>query len=281
MPIVTTLTRVVSAPLPPGQSLLLFEYTFRKYLYFRLLSFRVLIHWDARPIHRTWVGIGPAWRLAVSFLPGRTGTRGREGRFRRRVRRPGRCRTAPPTAGFLHLPASCSSVLYALPLSLLLCAGRSSLCVPPALTAARAAMPITNLSLLCFFDRAAAERAALCAPRVLYMLQYFVFFLCTYAVLNAWAFWGLIVWWGRNGKVRVGLPSLGCATRQALLAPASHESSRAAPRPAIFCMAATPPPHVLMRRRTGTCMPLSGPCMHMYPCRQRRIAGQTVQPTEQ
>ncbi len=43
------------APLPASQSLMLFEYTFRKYLFFRMLSFRVLIQWDAAPVHRTWV----------------------------------------------------------------------------------------------------------------------------------------------------------------------------------------------------------------------------------
>lgn len=31
---------------------------------------------------------------------------------------------------------------------------------------------------------------------------YFLFLIAIYICLNVWALWGVIAWWGRNGKVR-------------------------------------------------------------------------------
>eukprot|EP00198_Chlamydomonas_reinhardtii_P003239 XP_001692575.1 predicted protein [Chlamydomonas reinhardtii] len=36
--------------------------------------------------------------------------------------------------------------------------------------------------------------------RKLWRSWYFVFFCCLWIILNVWAWWGLIEWWGRNGK---------------------------------------------------------------------------------
>lgn len=41
--------------------------------------------------------------------------------------------------------------------------------------------------------------------------RYFVFFCCLWIILNVWAWWGLIEWWGRNGKVREPLLRRTCA----------------------------------------------------------------------